>query len=509
MNLIPEAVRAAFRAAPRGLAPLVAASSVFLSGCVTETSVTGERERYAYTWEQERQLGAEADREIIAEMGLYPDDDIQEYVSRVGQDVLEQSDLRAPGAPTMYRETPFTFRVLNSTVVNAFALPGGYVYVTRGLLAHVRNEAQLSVVLGHEIGHVAARHSSVQARRAQLGTLGMVAAAIAGQVLLGPEAQDLTGQVLEIAGQGMGLLMLRNGREAEYEADQLGVRYAARTHYATEEGSAFFRTLQRMSEAEGRVLPSWASSHPDPGDRAGRVIQLSNTYRVAGERIVGEEAYLERIEGLVIGDNPREGFVDGGIFYHPDLRLQFPVARGWQLQNETSVVAQLAPDGSAVITYQIAPGSRAREAASQFVRDSSLSVVSTVDRTVNGLPAFVLVGQLTTQQGPTGVWTAFIEMDGRVHQFVGMSAPAALGQHRSTFESVAFGFRPLNDERRLSVLPARMVVLRTDRPGQLSEFLPSNLPAGLTVESLAIMNQVESGETIPAGRLLKIPGSER
>lgn len=298
------------------------------SGCVTEPSaITGETRSFAYTWEQELELGAEADREIVSEMGVYEDPELQAYVDEVAQRVLAHSDFSDPDAPELYRDTSFTFRVLDSPVVNAFALPGGYVYVTRGLLAHLNNEAQLAVVLGHEIGHVVARHASRQALRSQLGQLGLIAGAILGEQVA-PES-NLGSQILELGGTAFQLLLFRYSRDAEREADELGIEYASRGGYAAEESAGFFRSLERMADAGGRALPAWQSTHPDPGERAGTVRELSLALRPVGEGepVIGTDAFLDRIDGIVLGDDPRQGFREGDVFYHPGLAFQFLVPR--------------------------------------------------------------------------------------------------------------------------------------------------------------------------------------
>ncbi len=480
-----------------------------VSGCVSEPSpVTGERQSYAYSWQQEMQLGADADKQLVEEMGLYDNTELQAYVDRVGRKVLETSDLRGPDTPEEYRDAPFHFRVLNSPVVNAFALPGGYVYVTRGLLTHLQNEAQLAVVLGHEIGHVAARHSSRQALRAQAGQLGLIAGAILGQQALGDGGnRDIASTVLELGGSAFQLLMFRYSRSAETESDELGVRYAGGAGYATAESSHFFRTLERISESEGRALPSWASTHPDPGNRAVRVRELSEPWSASGDgpRIVGEEQFLQRLEGAVLGEDPREGFVEGKVFYHPALGFQFPVAPGWQLQNERAVVVQVAPKQQAMLGFQIVPAKSAREAATRFAQESGVQVTGMNETRINGLPAVSLLAQAQTQQGVVGLMNVFVEYEQRVYSFVGYSAAQTFPQFRAIFEGVAGGFAKMRDRAKLQAEPTRIRLLQTDQARPFRQFVRGALPSGLTIEELAIINQVEVDGIVPAGRWLKLP----
>ena len=480
-------------------------ASAFLAfsfaGCVSEPSaITGKKQSFGYSWEQETQLGAEADQDITQEMGLYNDPQLQAYVEQIGQRVLANSDLREASTPELYRETKFTFRVLDSPVVNAFALPGGYVYVTRGLLSHVQNEAQLAVVLGHEIAHVAARHSSQQARRAQIGQIGLIAGAILGQQVLG----DAAGDLMNVASQGLELFMMRYSREAEHESDNLGVGYAKRAGYAAAESSKFFHSLQRISESEGKAIPTWQSTHPDPGDRAQRVVQLANA-GPPSQNFVGEEEFLRRIEGMIVGDNPREGFTQNNVFYHPELRFQFNVLPGWKLDNQKAAVVLAEPNGQGLIGFRMAPGNRARDAAAQFVQEAKVQVAASGDTTINGLPATVILGQGQSEQGTLGVWNAFIEMDGRVFSFMGLAPVQVFQQLRPAFESVASGFSPLRDARMASVQPARLRLARADRAAPLASFIPTSLPPDMTADRVAIMNQLTLNEAVPPGRLLKLP----
>ena len=218
---------------------LLAVLVVTLSACGTtnQNFVTGEEQRGAYTWQQERELGAQADQQIVAQFGLYAEDpELTAYVERIAQDVLQTSAYTDPSTPVEVRNTPFVFRVLDSPVVNAFALPGGFIYVTRGLLSYLENEAQLAVVLGHEVGHVLGRHSSEQAARAQLNQFGLIGAAVLGGVVGGGNVAQ---GILEYGSTGVQLLQLKYGRGAEREADMAGVAYAEFAGYDAAEAARF------------------------------------------------------------------------------------------------------------------------------------------------------------------------------------------------------------------------------------------------------------------------------
>jgi predicted Zn-dependent protease len=484
---------------------LILSAFLLAPACVRERSpVTGQKKAYGFSWEQERQIGKQSDVDIIKEYGLYDDPQVQAYVQRVAEGVLQTSDLRDADTPEMYR-TPMTFRVLDSPIVNAFALPGGYVYVTRGLLSHVNNEAQLAVVLGHETGHVAARHAAQQALKAQVGQLGLMAGAIVGsQVFKNPET---AGQLLSLTGQAFQLLMLKYSRDDERQADDLGVRYAAQRGYDASEGANFFDTLARLGQKDGVVLPSWMSTHPDPGDRKRTVIQLARQYeRPLATKVEGQEELYRHLEGLIVGNDPREGFVEGNTFYHPKLRFQFPVPSGWKVKNEKAYVLMTAPDRNAIMIFENAPANSAREAAARMTQSQGLRVVQTAPERVNGLNAIAVLAEANSQQGAVGLLNYFIEYGGRVYSFMGVTPSSQLSQYNRQFQGVMSRFNRLDDPRKLNVEPSRLAIITTPRSAPFVSFVPTgSTRAGLTAEEIAILNQVHLDETIPAGARLKVP----
>jgi len=235
---------------------------VVLSGCVTEPSaLTGQNRSYGYTWQQELELGRKSDRDLIREMGLYPDDALASYVTAVGERVLEQSSLRMVDTPEIYRNLEFKFRVMDTPVVNAFALPGGYVYVTRGLLAHLRNEAQLAVVLGHEITHVAARHASQQALKQQWGQIGLVAGAVIGQGITGNE--QFADQFLGLGGSVFQMLTRKYGRDAN--ANRIAMAWNMRRRRVMRLASRRYSSILWVGSRTSRV------SVCPPGNRVTRI----------------------------------------------------------------------------------------------------------------------------------------------------------------------------------------------------------------------------------------------
>ena len=252
------------------------------AGCATNPA-TGKRQISFVSTSKEAEIGRESDPAVIQEYGLYSDSTVGHYVDSVGQKLAAVSHLPTIG---------WHFRVLDSPVVNAFAIPGGYIYITRGILAYLNSEAQLAGVLGHEIGHVTARHSAQQITRSQIASVGL----LAGAVFVGA-LRPYTG----LASQGLGLLFLKYSRDNETQADELGVGYATRAGYDPRVIPTTYAMLKRVGERQGDQLPGFLSTHPAPGDREIRTNQLAQAAVAGGRRDldIGAARYRARIEGLV------------------------------------------------------------------------------------------------------------------------------------------------------------------------------------------------------------------
>ena len=492
----------------RSLQPRLALIALlFLCACGTSNVnyVTGEQQQGAYTWQQEVQLGTEADQQIQAAYGLYDADPaLTAYVERVAQDVLRTSAYTDPSTPVEVRNTEFHFRILDSPVVNAFALPGGYVYLTRGLLAYLENEAQLSVVLGHEIGHVLGRHSSRQAFEAQRNQLGLIGAAVLGGVLGGGNVAE---GLLNYGGAGLQLLQLKNGRQAEREADRAGVAYSEFAGYDAVQAARFFTALQRLGETSGQGgIPNFLSTHPDPGERAQTIPDLASQYDPQGTEVDAAE-YLQHIEGIVVGEDPRQGFVEGNVFYHPELRFRFSYPTGWQTQNSPAAFVMSDPDGRAAMQLTLSNEESAEAAARSFASQQGLQVTGSQSTTINGNTAYRVEGRAQQQNGTLGFSATFINFGGNVYQLLGITAADLFSQYVRQFRSTADSFSRLTDSRYLNRQPSRLEVTRTSAPTSIEALLQGRtLPDGLTAVEVAIMNQVDLSERIPAGRSVKLPG---
>ncbi|HEU0109530.1 MAG TPA: M48 family metallopeptidase, partial [Flavisolibacter sp.] len=329
------------------------AAVVLLCNHCARNPVTGKSQLALISEEQEIAMGREADPQIVAQFGLYEDSALQRFIREKGQQMAAISH-----RPNIQ----YTFRVVNSEVVNAFAVPGGYVYFTRGIMAYFNNEAEFAGVLGHEIGHITARHTVSQQSKAVLSQVGLI-----GAMIINPQIA----QFGELASQGLGLLLLKYGRDAERQSDELGVEYSTKIGYDAHQMANFFTTLQRQGQQSGSAeLPTFLSTHPDPGERNITVGKLATEWQqklnVTNAKI-NRDTYLRRIEGIIYGEDPREGYLESGIFYHPVLKFQFPVPANWNYQNTPQSVQMASKDGKALLMLTLGRGNSLQEAANAMV----------------------------------------------------------------------------------------------------------------------------------------------
>jgi len=449
---------------------------------------------------QEAAMGAQSDPAIVAQFGLYQDETIQAFINEKGREM---------GKISHKPDLEYNFRVLDSPVVNAFAVPGGYVYFTRGIMAHFNNEAEFAGVLGHEIGHITARHSAKQQTSQILGTVGLMAGMIAS-----PEFAQFANQ----AQQGLGLLFLKFGRNHESESDQLGVIYSTKVGYDAHEMADFFQTLNRLQQKAGAEIPNFLSTHPNPADRYRKVHEMADvaqgTYASNSKLAVNREKYLQMIDGLIYGEDPRQGYTDGNVFYHPELKFQFPYPQNWQLYNSPQQV-QIAPqDGKALMIMTLSPEKNLEAAAQGVAQQFKLNVLESQNTRVNGLPAFAMLSDQVPQaqngqQPPPGTPTTrilsyFIEYNGLIYVFHGLSLKDDFNRYSSYFKRTMTNFDVLNDPRRINVVPARIQVKTVTQGGTLSQVLTRLGAAGPDFEELAIVNGMELKDQVRTGELLKL-----
>lgn len=471
---------------------LALALLVPLASCAMNPA-TGERQLMLVSEQQEIQMGQQGAEQVRATIGLVQDRALQDYVSDIGM---------AMARDTERPDLPWSFQVVDDPVVNAFALPGGPVFVTRGILAYFGSEAELAMVLGHEAGHITGRHSAEQMSRQQLygGLAGLGAALL--------EAGDAAQALL---GTGLNVLFLQYGRDDERQADRLGLRYLSAHGYDPSEAVDVFEMLGRQGEAAGGSgLPSWLSTHPTPEDRIERIQAITDTLSAdRQDGTVGRERYLDRIDGMVFGENPRNGFFQNGTFLHPEMAFRMEFPGDWNRRNLARAVVAQSPGGDAMLQLELSEAGSHGAAAREFFGQQGMAGTSDVRETrINGFPATTGVFVARTEQGDLQGRATFVEYEGRVYRLLGYSARAGYGKWETTFRQSHESFDRLEDREALGVQPMRIRIITTDRAGTISQLLERR-PAPVDAGTLAILNAVDEGERIPSGTTLKWVAGER
>lgn len=460
---------------------------LLLSACAVNP-VTGERQLALISEQQEIALGQQSAKQVRQTMALVDDPELQAYVDRLGQQLAANSERP---------DLPWSFAVVDDPTPNAFALPGGPVFVTRGILTLMDSEAELVSVLGHEIGHVTARHSVTQISRAQLAQLGLGL----GTILV-PEIRPYG----DLAGMGLNLLMLKYSRDAERQADKLGFRYAREEGYDVSEMADVFAALERAGEVEGQgALPNWLATHPAPEERVeavqARLAKLPDGDQL--EATVGRAEFLSMIEGLPFGENPRNGFFRDHTFYHPELAFRFSIPEGWERRNLAQAVVGVSQQEKAAFQLTVTDAETAGDALRRFAAQENLRAERGNPTTINDIPARVSAFQAQGQQGVVAGYVAFYELGGRVYQMVAYTPAQLFAERRQTFEDMIGSFARVTAPAILDVEPPTITIVRLPASMNLEEFA-RRYPSSVPLEQLALINQVrDTGAEVQAGTLLK------
>ncbi|HBE41941.1 MAG TPA: peptidase M48 [Bacteroidales bacterium] len=460
--------------------------------------VTGKKQIMLMSEEQEVRMGLAYDPQVIATFGEYKSDYLLNFI---------RTKTTEMGAISHRPNLEYHIKILDSPVVNAFAVPGGYMYLTRGILAQFNNEAELIGVIGHEMGHITARHSVSQQTKQQLGQLLLIGGMIASEKFA---------QYAGYAMQGMQLLFLSFSRDNEREADALGVEYSSKISYDAHKMADFFQVLNKMNMADSHGgVPTFLSTHPDPGDRYNSVHRTSAEWQARlnyADWKVNQDSYLQMIDGIVYGEDPRQGFVEGNTFYHPELKFRFSFPSGWKYENTPSQVNMGPPDGKALMVFTISPDKTLQNAAENTLQQLGLTLLETKNTTVNGMPAKATVSRQINQDQSTGqqtsnlVLTYFIEYSPYIYVFHGVSSEADFNVFFNPMESSMKTFATLTDPSKLNVKPTKVFVKKAPRTGTLSGILTYYGVPQTKLEEVAFLNNMELTSTIQAGKLIKVIG---
>ncbi len=465
---------------------LVAVAAVAAVLACSVNPATGKKQLSFFGEAAEIELGADVDREFLATSDVYDDAALAAYVAELGGRLAAVSERP---------ELPWSFRIADDEIVNAFALPGGRIYVTRGLLAHLNREAELAGVLGHEIGHVTARHSVHGLSR----DLALAAGVLAGLAVLDADDTVQTAAVL-----GLGLMTLKFGRSQERQADQLGVRYAERAGVDPHGVVDALRVLQAVSRSHGDGwFPVWLSTHPDPDNRWQRLAADTGLGpgRPADELEPEVDAFLARLDGMVFGADPRNGELSGDAWVHRRDGYELRLPAGWKVQREGQTVAAASADQDAVVWLQPQLQPSETEAAKAFSGQEGITAGGGRSETLGGLPVRLVEFDAKLDEREMRGVAAFVRAPRRVVAVVGMSSAERWADRRGALEAavrsvgrVRSGDGPAR--------PARLAVVTLDRPMTAREIAARYSP-GFEPATLALLNQVELDQPIRAGRRVK------
>lgn len=476
---------------------LLAATTILptLTGCSTNPATGAQSFTAFMSPEQERQVGREQDPQIKQEFGgAYNDAELAAYVSQIGKKLAATSEMP---------DLDFTFTVLNTPDINAFALPGGYVYVTRGLVALAENEAELAGVIAHEIGHVTARHSAERYSRST--AIGF------GATILGVLTDSKA--IADLAGLGSQLYLKSYSRDQEFQADTLGVRYLSRAGYETGAMASFLQKLGNASRLQAEIAGAdhdpdavdLMATHPRTVDRVQKAL-IAASVRSVSNPIVGRDPFLDQVDGVLFGSDPKEGMIRGRTFLHKDLNFRFDVPPNFRIYNQPERILAADPNGARFI-FDAAPKSGG-QAPAGYIQNSWAKGQAVRDLegiTINGMNAATGWLAITAKNGTTYMLRLVaIRYDADTLYRMQFLIPSQrTNSLNEDMRRTTYSFRPLSAEERADISPYRVKVMRYD--GKASEqSLAGSIPfPGYEVRYFRMINGLESGAEPPAGSRVK------
>ena len=493
------------RVFPLRLAPLLLITLLTACGSPVVNPVTGQTERSVMSEAAEIEEGKKAHAQVLQEYGVVKNARLQAYVNELGQRLAKQSHRS---------QLKWTFTLLDSPEINAFALPGGYVYVTRGIMAYMEDEGDLAGVMGHEIGHVTARHGAQRATREQNAGLGVLAASVLGALL---EAKGVAGagqaasQVSQTAAAGY---VATYGRDQELQADGLGAEYLSRTNYDPKNMISVITVLKNQerfaadqARAEGRAAPaqnSWLASHPSNDQRLQTITQLAAQYK-GNYSDDGRARFLQAINGMDFGDGADQGVTRGRNFYHEPLGIAITAPAGWKIQNGADQLTLINPTQDAGLIMKTVPA-EAGKTHEEIIRKLLKPTDGRVERlTINGLAATHFVGGRNDAQGKAQpVEATLVSGPANAVYLLAYASKdaAALQRARGSLQEAQGSFRPITAADRAAAKP--WVVKTVPYPrGGFAE-LARTSPLGTPEQQLRLINGYYGGGEPAPGQLVKM-----
>src|SRR5688500_5548028 len=455
--------------------------------------------------QQESQLGREEHPKILDEFGgAYTEKaELNPYVDSIGQFLASTGERP---------DVKFTFTVLNSPDINAFAVPGGYIYVTRGLMALANNEAEFASVVGHEIGHINARHTAERMGQAQQTQFGVLGATLLGAILGGQTGADLAGGLASQYGQ---VRLAGYSQEQEFEADSLGVRYMKRATYDPQASASFLSALRSQTQLEAKLAgkdpnvvddTNMMASHPRTVDRVERAIQEAGGAQPGA--MLERDIYLSKIDGMVFGDDPSQGVIAGGKFVHPPLRFAFEVPSGYKLVNLPDVVAIKGPQGTlGNLTLANPQPSGSLTAAMQNYDPKGRIVFDNIENfTINGMEAVTAVARVNTKSGAANYRAVLVRHPGgKVYEFVFLSLADLGARYDGDFQKIATSFRQINASEAAQYNKPQRIRIVTVKAGDTVRSLSGRMVVADDKEGwFRVLNGLTNGQQVQAGQKVKI-----
>lgn len=449
---------------------------------------------------EEAQLGAQYHEQFVAQFGGEMTGPHARYVEQVGQNIAVQSGLAAD-------RNAFNITLLNSSVNNAFAVPGGYVYATRQLVNLMNNEAELAAVLGHEVGHVAARHSARRQAAAQRNQLGGVGIAILSSILLGGN-NPLGQQLSQAALQGSQMLTLSYSRNQELEADALGVQYLNGAGYDPRAMATLLSSLAAQNQLDAQLqgrnnatIPEWASTHPDPASRVRNALQLAGN----GTGITNRDTFLSRIDGMIYGDDPEQGVIEGRQFIHPELRFAFTAPQGFYMINSPRAVSINGDQGRSQLTmaqYNSNLDTYVRNVFRALGGEQQALAPASVERTtVNGLPAAYGTARVNNGQQQVDVTVfAYDFGNGQAYHFQSITPAGQAGTFNSLYQSM----RRISAAEAGNVIPRRIDIVQAGRGDSVASLARRMAYSDAQEARFRVLNGLGANDQVTPGRQYKI-----
>lgn len=487
----------------RGLALTCGAMSV--AAVLAAPSVLGQQQAIRTVTSispQDKASGAKQHPQLLNEFGGAYSSPQAKYVEMVGRRIAVQSGLSNA-------QSDFTVTLLNSPVNNAFAIPGGYIYITRQLMALANDEAELAGVLGHEIGHVAAQHGQRRQQAAQRNAIGGTLLQVLTGALLGDSA--FAGLLQKGIGTGSQLLTLKFSRTQEYEADDLGIRYLRSAGYDPRALSSMLASLAAQSNLDARVsgnarsVPEWASTHPDPASRVGRAARNASTQKVAaGTR--NQDMFLKALDGVLYGDDPRQGIIEGSRFRHPDLRLAFTAPSGFGMENSTDAVSISGSGGQAQFDGGAYSGDLSRYIDSVFAKlGGGTSRVPTGEvrrTTINGIAAAWRTVRANTSSSQVDATVFAYDFGGEKAYHFLLLTP--VGQGLGPFASMVQSVSRITSQEAAAIKPRRVSVVTVNSGDTVQSLSRRMAYSDYQLERFLTLNALTAQSVLRPGQRVKI-----